>query len=164
MDADQIGQILDEIGERVGPAGQYVFEIATRHQLTAGIIGTILWGVVAAFGVAVIAITLKKYRALVNRQEAEYQKSLADYEKAMAKYVEGFANAKTTGRYYSSYEPSRPRRERDVEFINFGMVITFALVPTGLGIRGIHDSVLRALNPQWFALSEIISKITGAGS
>lgn len=41
MNPEDIGPILDEIGERIGPAGEYAWELAVRWQVTAGIIGLV---------------------------------------------------------------------------------------------------------------------------
>ena len=39
MDADEIGRILDEIGERMGPAGEYVWVLAVRQSYIGGVTG-----------------------------------------------------------------------------------------------------------------------------
>jgi hypothetical protein len=41
VDADEIGRILDEIGERIGPAGEYAFQLAVRQVFIDGAIATI---------------------------------------------------------------------------------------------------------------------------
>jgi len=62
MTADDLAKILDELGQRLGPAGQHVFALAVRQQLIDGAIGaalivvlvvlTILVTIVAHNGVA----------------------------------------------------------------------------------------------------------------
>lgn len=56
MNPDDITRILDELGNRLGPAGQHAFELAVRYKVTDAIVGIGFWA-----GLAVLAaIGLRK--------------------------------------------------------------------------------------------------------
>jgi hypothetical protein len=53
MDADEIGRILDELGERIGPAGERVMELAIRQVYIDAALAVIGWLVLVAIGALV---------------------------------------------------------------------------------------------------------------
>lgn len=55
MTADEIGRILDELGDRLGPAGSHVFELAVRQQIVTGALWTVVL-LVAAVTAALVAV------------------------------------------------------------------------------------------------------------
>lgn len=54
MNPEDIGRILDEIGERIGPAGEYAWQITVRQVYLEGI----LWGAVASIFVLLATVAL----------------------------------------------------------------------------------------------------------
>lgn len=59
MTPEEIARILDELGQRLGPAGQRVFELAVRQQLINGIL-TEIFGVVLLSVAVVILIIIRR--------------------------------------------------------------------------------------------------------
>lgn len=55
MDTDEILKILDELGQRLTPAGKYVFELAIRQQVIDGVYSLVV-------GITFIVIGLALYR------------------------------------------------------------------------------------------------------
>jgi hypothetical protein len=53
MNAEELARILDELGRRLGPTGERVFELTLRYVVTDAIVGTI---VSATFLVALLLI------------------------------------------------------------------------------------------------------------
>lgn len=53
MNADEITRLLDELGKRLGPAGEHVFELAVRQQ----VIVSTMW-LIGASLVALICLTI----------------------------------------------------------------------------------------------------------
>ncbi len=53
MTADDIGKILDELGQKLGPAGQYVFGLAVRQVYIDGIVAIVVAIAVTALGLIV---------------------------------------------------------------------------------------------------------------
>lgn len=41
MNADEIARILDELGQRIGPTGEYVFGLAVRQAIIGGVVGLV---------------------------------------------------------------------------------------------------------------------------
>lgn len=57
MNPEEIGQILDEIGERVGPAGEYAWQIAVAHESISSWIALAIPLFAVLVGLAIIAAT-----------------------------------------------------------------------------------------------------------
>lgn len=55
MHPEDVARILDDLGQRLGPAGEYVFGLAVRQAFIDGILGTLV-GVGLFVGVLVIAV------------------------------------------------------------------------------------------------------------
>lgn len=51
MNPDDITRILDELGNRLGPAGQRAFELAVRYKVTDAIVGGL-------FGLALVSLSV----------------------------------------------------------------------------------------------------------
>jgi hypothetical protein len=67
MNPDDLARILDDLGRRVGPAGERVFELAVRQQvITNG-----LWATAAgAVVVIAVAIAVRQHRAMLGLDSA----------------------------------------------------------------------------------------------
>ena len=50
MNAEELGRILDELGERLGPTGAYVFELAVRQVYIDAVVAAISAAVVLVVG------------------------------------------------------------------------------------------------------------------
>lgn len=51
MSADDLAKLLDELGRRLGPAGEHVFALAVQRVIVGGVVGLILGAVLIAVGV-----------------------------------------------------------------------------------------------------------------
>jgi uncharacterized protein YqgC (DUF456 family) len=63
MTADQLAQILDELGKRLGPTGEHVFALAVRQVYVSAFVWIGVW-LVAVLAVALVARPI--YRWLQN--------------------------------------------------------------------------------------------------
>lgn len=59
MSADELSKLLDELGKRLGPTGQHVFDLAIRQVIIDGAIGV---GLLALFSIATIVMVPRVYR------------------------------------------------------------------------------------------------------
>jgi hypothetical protein len=55
MDADEIGRVLDEIGERIGPAGEYAWTLSVRQVWVEGFVFLLASVLLSMASVALIA-------------------------------------------------------------------------------------------------------------
>ncbi len=69
MNPEDIGRILDEIGERIGPAGEYAWHLTVRQV----VIDAVMWGV---FGCALLGLAVLTY-VLLRRNTAESDKPMS---------------------------------------------------------------------------------------
>jgi len=53
MNPDDLAKILDELGQRLGPTGSHVFELAVRQQVILGVIGLVAGVTLVALGIIV---------------------------------------------------------------------------------------------------------------
>ncbi len=120
MDADEIGQILDELGERLGPAGEYVFQLAVRQQLISG------WIALAIFSVLFLLGTCLTWLSV-----SEFWKGYTDKNKGP--YEDGYL-AWLGGAF-------------------LGSIVAF------IGLIELLQGLKRILNPEWYALTDILSRI-----
>lgn len=63
MSPDDLAKILDELGKRLGPTGQHVFELAVRNVVITNTIWVGFWGVVAVISLATLLVSLYKFRS-----------------------------------------------------------------------------------------------------
>ena len=56
MNPEDIGRILDEIGERIGPAGAYAWGLAVRYQIIDGILGAVV-----GLGIAAVSVFAMRF-------------------------------------------------------------------------------------------------------
>lgn len=69
MTPEELGRLLDELGQRIGPAGEYVFQLAVRQAIAEGVIGLIT-GLVLIAGT--IAISTKATRWVLRQEMGHY--------------------------------------------------------------------------------------------
>ena len=71
MNPEDVGRILDEIGERIGPAGEYAWGLAVRQVYIEGTIGSILGSALAiatlVAGVGALVLIYRRYLADLER-------------------------------------------------------------------------------------------------
>lgn len=63
MNADEIARILDELGRRLGPTGEYVFSLAVRQVVIDGVLSIILLAVVTVASLLAGRYVMRQYRA-----------------------------------------------------------------------------------------------------
>lgn len=61
MTPDQITQLLDQLGQRLGPTGQHAFELAVRYTITNAAIG-FLFGLLLLVATAIFWIVVRRNR------------------------------------------------------------------------------------------------------
>ena len=134
MNPDELARILDELGKRLGPAGQHVFELAVRQQYINALLGLIESGAVLLIGIPVILYCVR----LTRRRWA------AD----MARY----ANS-------NDHSSSKP----DIDGYVFAWIVGGALALFVLGMAAVDffASISILLNPEYAAIREILSAIGG---
>lgn len=75
MTADELGKILDELGQRLGPTGQHVFQLAVRQIIIEGIIGLIA-------GVVLVVLSVELWRKgktwILSRETNSYSDDALD--------------------------------------------------------------------------------------
>lgn len=59
MNAAEIARILDMLGERLGPTGQYVFALAVRQQFIEGVMAAAVLALILGLAVLAQALWLK---------------------------------------------------------------------------------------------------------
>jgi hypothetical protein len=137
LDADKISQILDTLAQKLqGPAEQ-VFHYAVQNELTSAIIGLMVLLVVASMGYITCIILWKNVEALNNKpltpkDPNSYDKSR--YEEKMDRFREGVQLGKGT------------------------VLITVAFI-TIMAVILLQSPLHPLLNPEWYALSNILDKI-----
>lgn len=60
MTPEELGRLLDELGQRIGPAGEHVFQLAVRQAVIDGVIG-IIFGLTLVIGTGVIFVKAVKW-------------------------------------------------------------------------------------------------------
>ena len=56
MNPDDLARILDELGRRLGPAGEHVFALAVRQQIINGVFGVIAALILMIVGVVFVVV------------------------------------------------------------------------------------------------------------
>lgn len=135
MTPEELGQFLDQIGNRVGPAGQHVFEIAVRQQATYAVVGLLFAGLWCWFALIVTLYFVKR-----GFKETKLE----------TKWVEEHPNAsEKQNPYYESYIWYL------IALIPLGCLALplFLIIP---------DKLIVLLNPEYNALIDILSHLPGA--
>lgn len=70
MNPEDVGRVLDELGERIGPAGEYAWQLTVRQV----VIDAALWGALGLFLVALGIFTFALLRR--NDREADVENRL----------------------------------------------------------------------------------------
>lgn len=131
MNPEDLARILDDLGERLGPAGEYAFSLAVRQVFIDGAMGL----VVGLVGVVVIAAV---FAVAIRATRREWHRQLADRD---------------------SYH--RPDFMMDIAFPWFlgGFLL---LLPFGFCLTLLMSAIPKLLNPEYAALADILSRITGS--
>lgn len=136
MTADELARILDELGRRLGPAGEYAFGIAVRYQMTSALIWAIGAGVTLAL---IIGVVLWAARFTSRRWHADW-----------AAYHERFPNG-------STYRSDRPD---SLDYLMPWMLGSLGIVLVGGGAAGtLLSSLVTVLNPEYAALRDLIGAV-----
>ena len=180
MNPEDVGKILDEIGERIGPAGEYAFELAVRQQLITGALWTVLWAGVIALCVIAVRWALRKVAVIDTLADAIAK--LEESTKAIKAEADAFRHEKeaaqletltpeeradwyrtwsTTfgafGRYYGSsglgIEPTREERAP------YYAVVVIAGIVSTVAVFSLANVLPRLLNPEWKAIEALIGVI-----
>jgi hypothetical protein len=131
VNPDDLARILDELGQRLGPAGAYVFGLAVRQVLIGSVLGLSLAVVTGASGYVALRATRKHVAAEWARWNA-----LPEREKD---YPHTNGRPDTLGGALWWYLLP------GALFIATALIATFALS--------------RLLNPEYAALTDILSRI-----
>jgi hypothetical protein len=89
VNPDDIARILDDLGNRLGPAGEYVFALSVRYVVTDAILG-LAFGAIAA----VIAVVAARWASRQQYEEVLLGYLLAGVLGAIAALF-GFLNLRT---------------------------------------------------------------------
>jgi len=119
MTPDQIAAILNDLGTRLGPAGQQAFALAVREQYIEGIIGLLLVipGVICLWA---------------------------------CRWTVGWMR-RDKGSYSNDREP-----------VAAGAVLLFGGIALGTFGNAVLFAIPQLLNPEWHAITSILSSITGS--
>lgn len=183
MNPDDLARILDDIGQRIGPAGERVFELAVRQQvITNG-----LWATAAgAVAVVAVAIAIRQYRAMRGLDIAitairDAMEAHAEKVREVKDRIREFDAAKEAaqleamteeqraewwdarqafpylGGYYYSTEPSVGdiRRENNDKKFWIGAALCVAFLAGVLLLIALPS----LLNPEYAAIREIIEAV-----
>ena len=72
MNADDLGKILDELGQRLGPAGEHVYSVLVKQAVVSGIVQVTAAIVVLALMTAAIVVTYKFAQHDAHRERTGY--------------------------------------------------------------------------------------------
>lgn len=134
MNPDDLTRILDEIGQRLGPSGEYVFALAVRQVVIDAVL-TIAW--VVPFLVLIAAATAWAARF-----------TLWHYREAKAK-----ADQKGSGIY-------RDRVDISDYVLPWLLGSTLGTMVVGAVTLMLFTQISRLLNPEYAALRDILRAIT----
>jgi hypothetical protein len=81
---EQVLQLIDSLAQRLGPAGQHVFELAVRETIIGGIMRLIAGLVLLAMAAALFAASRHFYRAA---SEEEHEEGPPGFDQAAAGLV-----------------------------------------------------------------------------
>lgn len=129
MDPTQLTAILDDIGRRIGPAGQHVYELAVRQAVITGVI-ELVGGLLLLISAVVIAVVVPLH----------FKSARRAYE----------ARTLSGGYRYDSGP------DRDI-YVVVGVVGVAATLIFGAGC--VASSVTHLLNPEYVALRDILSTL-----
>lgn len=135
MTPEDIARILDDLGQRIGPAGEYVFQLAVRQVVITSAVGIVS-------SIVVLAVT-----GLTLRWAIGFTKRRWDHD--VARYAEG------KGRWSSIQ--SGPDMA-DYGFAWAGPAIVFLVVGIGAFLT-LTSSVISLLNPEYQALIRLLEAI-----
>jgi hypothetical protein len=116
MTADQISQFLDQLGQKIGPAGNHVFELMVRQQYINGFESLLIAGVVIVL-TTLIVLRLRTYGKATSDNEVKEMVTTATW--------------------------------------------LLPVVATALVWIFISSALDSLLNPEWQAISHLISQVTG---
>src|SRR5258708_17084678 len=91
MSGEELAKILDELGQRLGPAGSHVFGLAVRQQFITGAIWSVVLLGSAFVGVVVATAAIRRVRRLetvieaIEGRIAEQTRQRAETEQAIRK-------------------------------------------------------------------------------
>lgn len=138
MTVTDLAALLDELGRRLGPAGQHVFELAVRQVYIDGIIRCIGSGVVA---VVLLAAWLYIARWTRRRWSAE-----------QALYADGKGRWSSIG-------------QRGPDLFDYAYPFGFGSLFLGLAfliaLATVAGSLARLLNPEYAAIRDILAAVGG---
>ena len=184
MTAEELGRILDELGERLGPTGAYVFELAVRQQVIVNGLWTgVLVGV--AVTAAVIAIRTTRTLSRMDAAIAEAQATVASYKETVREVesqVNAFRSEREKVRLDAMTDEQRAAYLERTSFLNglggsrywdlgrpFGdaaeadhpryLVVALCGVVAALALAGLLLTVPSLLNPEYAALRDILGAI-----
>lgn len=135
MNADDLAKILDELGQRLGPTGEHVFQLAVRQVYIDAGLSLVVNGVGLLF---LIGFVVAAAKFSIGRWRAE-----------VAAYAEG------KGRW------SPIQRGPDMSDYLFAWVVggfLWLIFVCGM-ILGLVAALSRVLNPEYAALRDIIGQI-----
>lgn len=130
MNPEDVGRILDEIGERIGPAGEYAWTITVRQIY----IEAVVWGAVSAVAIIGMAVALtviwRMYLTKVRHWDSP--------------------NERPAGYRSSSWRP-----EPDgYAFVSIAPLFGFIV-----GVLGLAASVTKLLNPEYHAMVRLLERL-----
>lgn len=77
MNPEDVGRILDEIGERIGPAGAYAWEITVQRIIWEGVLGVVIGSLIL---VAVFLTARRGHRYIIRRRDEKATRQRPYYE------------------------------------------------------------------------------------
>ena len=87
MNPEDVGRILDEIGERIGPAGEFAWTITVRQVVIEGVLWTAVVAILLGFVLFVVGFRLPR---LIRSGDGDYRGKGGDIFQVLLAEVTGF--------------------------------------------------------------------------
>ena len=186
MNPEDVGRILDEIGERIGPAGEYAFELAVRQQVIVGALWTVFLAAVITLAATILIRSLRRVRsveAIAEAVEAKVNSHAAESEalkKAVSEYRSAHEAARLEamtaeqrkdwydrwsglGGYYPSFyggsTASDVREQVNKERAPYYIAASVSGFVLAVASYSFVHAVQPLLNPEWKAIEALIGAI-----
>lgn len=189
MNPEDIGKILDEIGERIGPAGEYAFTLAVRQQIIVGVLWTMFVVALIVVSATVLIRCVGRIRRIdviaaalttaIEKQQAdsaEITKAVADFrrEKEAADLEAMTPEARWQwfdlqsklfgfGSYYGGSSLDRTARDTqevlNTEQIPYMVAATISGLVLVIACYSLIGAIQPLLNPEWKAIQAVIGLI-----
>lgn len=130
MNPEDVGRVLDEIGERIGPAGEYAWTLTVRQVYFEAVVwGALSLVMIVGFVIALVVIW-RMYLTKVRRWDNPDERPAGYRASSWRPEADGYA--------FASLAP------------------IFALV---LGTLGLATSLMKLVNPEYHAMVRLLERI-----